>query len=119
MRHVKRIGLLIVFTLASCTNDSDSDLLETPEIETVNYTDIVKQIIDQNCISCHAATPINGAPMSLHTYENVKNAVLNRGLINRISLIEGQSGFMPIGGSKLPQTQINQIIQWQNEDFPL
>ena len=57
--------------------------------------------------------------MSLHTYETVKDAVLYRGLIDRISQIEGQSGFMPLGGAKLPQTQINQIIEWQNEDFPL
>lgn len=120
MKRIKKLGLSVVLlTILSCTNDSDSDLLENTESETVTYTEVVKLIMDQKCVSCHGATPINGAPMSLHTYETVKDAVLNRGLIDRITRIEGQSGFMPLGGSKLPQTQIDEIIQWQNEDLPL
>lgn len=119
MRLIKLLGITFLLTVIGCTNDSDSDLLENTENEMVTYTGIVKQIIDQNCVTCHGVTPINGAPMSLHTYENVKEAVLNRGLIDRITRIEGQPGAMPFGGPRLPQTQIDQIIQWQNEDFPL
>ncbi len=120
MNRFKKFGLsLLVFTIVGCTNDSDSDLLDLTEDEMVTYTDDIKPIMDQKCNSCHGATPSNGAPMSLHTYETVKSAVLNQGLIERISLVEGQSGFMPLGGSKLPQNQIDAIIQWQNDDFPL
>ena len=120
MKRIKKIGFtIVVLTIFGCTNDSDSDLLNASENETITYTEVVKQIMEQKCNNCHGATPTNGAPMSLHTYETVKEAVLNRGLIDRITRIESQSGFMPLGASKLPQTQIDQIIQWQNEDFPL
>lgn len=120
MKQIKTSVLTLLFLiLAGCTNDSDSDLLNTPNNELVTYTEIIKSIMDQKCNNCHGAIPSNGAPMSLHTYETVKDAVLNRGLIDRITRVEGQSGFMPLGGSKLPQTQIDEIIQWQNEDFPL
>jgi uncharacterized membrane protein len=120
MKRIKKIGFTIVIvTIFGCTNDSDSDLLNASENETITYNEVVKQIMVQKCNNCHGATPTNGAPMSLHSYETVKDAVLNRGLIDRITLIESQSGFMPLGASKLPQTQIDQIIQWQNDDFPL
>jgi hypothetical protein len=120
MNRFKKFGLsLLALTIAGCTNDSDSDLLNPTENETVTYTEVIKPIMDQKCNSCHGATPSNGAPMSLNTFETVKDAVLNQGLIDRISLVEGQSGFMPLGGSKLPQNQIDAIIQWQNDDFPL
>ncbi|WP_396172060.1 hypothetical protein [Flavobacterium sp.] len=120
MKQIKTSVLTLLFLIiAGCTNDSDSDLLNIPDNELVTYTETIKSIMDQKCNNCHGAAPSNGAPMSLHTYETVKDAVLNRGLIDRISRIEGQSGFMPLGGAKLPQTQINQIIEWQNEDFPL
>ena len=120
MNKLKKLPLLvIVLAIFGCTNDSDSNLLKTSENENITYTEVIKTIMDQKCNSCHGATPSNGAPMSLNTYETVKEAVLNRGLIERISLVEGQSGFMPLGGSKLPQTQIDAIIQWQNDDFPL
>ena len=120
MNKLKKLLLLvIVFTISGCTNDSDSDLLNTSENENITYTEVIKPLMDQKCNSCHGSTPTNGAPMSLNTFETVKEAVLNRGLIERISLVEGQSGFMPLGGSKLPQTQIDAIIQWQNDDFPL
>lgn len=100
---------------SSCTNDSSSDLSGIDEIDEVTYTNTVKSIIDNNCIFCHAATPINGAPMPLVTYENVKEAVLNRGLINRISREQGEPGMMPNGGTRLPQAVINQIIAWNTQ----
>ena len=121
MKRIKTCVLTVLILIAmGCTNDSDSDLLNnTPENELVTYTETIKSIMDQKCNNCHGAVFTNGAPMSLHTFETVKNAVINRGLIDRITRTEGQSGFMPIGAAKLPQTQIDQIIQWQNEGFPL
>jgi uncharacterized membrane protein len=104
--------LFTISILSSCTTDSLSDLTTVEEIEIVTYTENIKSIIDNNCIICHASTPVNGAPMSLTTYENVKEAVLNRGLLDRISRPEGESGAMPFGGPRLPQTDINIIIQW-------
>ena len=102
--------------LLSCSNDSESDLAGTP-IETITYNGTVRTIITENCIVCHAQPPQNGAPMSLLTYDDLKNAVLNRGLIDRISSFD--PGFsMPFGGPRLPQSKIDQIKAWRDNNFP-
>lgn len=119
---VKKFILIILcfpylFTQTSCSSDSTSDLIDSSPVEQVTYSQNIKTIIDSNCLTCHGVTPSFGAPMSLTTYENVKDAVLNRGLIDRISREEGSTGAMPLGGPKLPINSINLIIQWQNQDF--
>lgn len=101
----------------SCSNNSSDDLLDV-NTATVTYNNQVKNIITANCLFCHTDPPVNFAPMRLTTYEDVKNAVLTRGLIDRISRAQGVSGMMPSGGTRLPQTLINQLITWQNEGFP-
>lgn len=106
------IGIFCSILFYGCTSDSLSDLSEFEEVSDVNYTQTIKSIIDNNCINCHGATPTSGAPNSLHTYELVKDAVLNRNLIDRISRAEGTPGFMPLGGSRLSQSDINKVIQW-------
>ena len=102
--------------LVSCTDDNPSTLIDTPPITGVaTYNQNVKSIIDNNCVVCHAAVPKNGAPMSLVTYDQVKNVVLNRGLLNRISLENGNSSLMPQGGPRLPQTTIDVIKKWEQD----
>ncbi|WP_433764008.1 hypothetical protein [Flavobacterium ginsenosidimutans] len=114
--------LLAISSLASifvsCANDDPSTLSDTAPINGLAaYRQNVKSIIDNNCIVCHAAVPKNGAPMSLVTYEQVKNAVLNRGLLTRISLENGDSSLMPQGGPRLPQTTIEIINKWNRMDY--
>jgi uncharacterized membrane protein len=106
----------VALLLLSCTDDNPSTLIDTPPITGVaTYSQNVKSIIDNNCVVCHAAVPKNGAPMSLVTYDQVKNAVLNRGLLNRISLENGNSSLMPQGGPRLPQTTIDVIKKWEQD----
>lgn len=107
--------LLLVF-LTGCSENSTDDLIDI-NTATVKYNTQVKNIIDSNCLFCHQSPPINGAPMRLTTYEDVKNAILTRGLIDRISRPQGAPGMMPNGGTRLPQALIDQIITWQNEGF--
>lgn len=100
----------------ACTNDNPDTLMEDmPNDNAITYQQNVKSIIDNNCISCHAATPRNAAPMSLVTYDQVKNAIQNRGLLNRISLNNGNSLLMPQGGPRLPQVTIDIVSQWQQD----
>lgn len=109
---------LAVFTsiLMACTNDNPETLMDNKPIGgIVTYKQNVKSIIDNNCISCHGTTPTNGAPMSLVTYIQVKNAIENRGLLNRISLNNGNSLLMPQGGPRLPQATIDIVAQWQED----
>jgi uncharacterized membrane protein len=112
--------LLIALALASifvgCTDDNPSTLIDnSPETGVTTYNQNVKSIIDNNCVVCHAAIPKNGAPMSLVNFVQVKEAVLNRGLMNRISLQNGNSSLMPNGGPRMPQATIDIIIKWQKE----
>ena len=100
----------LMFAINSCANDSEDDLIdETPIPQLVTYNSKIKSIIDNNCISCHANPPVNGK----NDYEAVKNNVST--VINRISKQEGESGLMPIGGPRLPQNLIDEVVQWQTD----
>jgi len=107
------LGFLFV---TSCTQNTYDDIEadEEPIPEVVTYIDI-KPTIDNACLSCHGNPPENGAPMSLVTYDNVKDAVLNRGLLDRINKNEGEDGMMPLGGPRLPQATIDLIFQWEED----
>ena len=111
-----RLLLIGAIGMLSCTSASTDDLVEPVEIEDfVTYTEHVQPIIEHNCVVCHANPPINAAPMSLTTYEFVKNAVETRGLLDRIQREQGESGAMPLGGPRLPQDLIDVIVQWKAE----
>lgn len=104
-----------LFMLYGCTNANEYDLINQSELpQLVTYIDDVRPIIDNNCIICHSNPTTDGAPMPLISYENVKEAVQNRGLINRVSSHD-LSFLMPLGGPRLPQNLINTIISWEED----
>ena len=109
------ITIAIASLVLGCSYNSEDDLTEEIIIEDfVTYDDNIKSIIDNNCIGCHSNPPVNGAPMSLTTYDDVKEAVEDRDLIERISTTD--AGFvMPFGGPRLPQNIIDLVIQWEEE----
>jgi len=116
---IKKILLPAAFCLilAGCANDSTDDLVGITEGE-VTYTENIQHIIATNCYFCHGNTPQNGAPMSLTTYDAVKEAVMNRHLIEKISKQNGEDGLMPLGGQRLPQATIDQVTAWSAANFP-
>jgi mono/diheme cytochrome c family protein len=116
MLKIKYLFIPLILLSLSCTNHSEDDLIikiENPIL--VTYEQNVKSIINNNCIICHGSTPSNGAPMSLTTYNQVKDAVLNRGLLDRISRTTGEPGLMPNGGPRLPQQTIDIVIKWNSD----
>lgn len=113
--YITFIALLI---LASCSSVSENDLIEPLIIEpgeTVNYIEDIQPIMENNCTFCHSSPPVNGAPNSLITYNDVVNSINNGSLIDRISRESGETGAMPLGGTKLPQNLIDLVIQWQTD----
>jgi len=117
MKKYFRHFCLIVFAnllFASCSNNTLDDIEAEvePLPDVVTYAE-VKPIIDGVCLNCHSNPPQNGAPMPLVNYDNVKEALLNRGLLFKISKNEGEDGLMPLGGPRLPQSSINLISQWE------
>lgn len=105
-----------IVVLTSCSTHTLDDVMEpveeAPEITT--FQD-VKSIFENNCLQCHSNPPQNGAPMPLVSFENVRDAVISRGLLDRISRNEGESGLMPLGGPRLPQSTINLIVSWEED----
>ncbi len=114
MKKITILSVFLITVLFSCSYNSEDDLTEDIIIDVVNFDDNIKPIIDNNCIGCHSNPPINGAPMSLTTYNDVKNAIENRGLIARIASTDAGFG-MPFGGPRLPQNLIDLVVQWQTE----
>lgn len=106
--------ILFSFLIVSCTTSTYDDI-EVIQVENqgevVTFQDVAF-VFENVCTACHSNPPQNGAPMSLTNYTEVKNAMENRGLIDRITRNEGEQGLMPLGGPRLPQQQINLIMQW-------
>lgn len=111
MKKVFQLALLLgaMVFYHSCTSDSDD--MEDIAPVAVTYTNSVKNIISGNCTSCHGNPPSNGAPNSMTTYDEVKNAVQSRNLIGRI-----ENGSMPPTGT-LSTSQIQAIKNWQAGGF--
>jgi hypothetical protein len=117
MKYYRFSLLLTVLFLSSCSNESTSDLIDVPNGEDITYTDDIKPIIEANCIGCHTQPPINGAPMALNSYEDVKTYVENNKIIDRISRDQGAPGMMPLGGTRLPNEVINLFTLWKQQGF--
>lgn len=103
--------LLLIFIISSCASGSDDVIIEPP-IDDVTYTGNIKTIIDSKCLFCHTSPPVNNAPMSLTTYDEVKSAVMTRGLIGRV-----ESGSMPPTGTDLTAAQVQAIKDWQTGGY--
>ena len=115
MKYLSSFSLYFFILILSSCSDSTYDDIQTSEdsnSDLITYQD-VKPIIDNNCLNCHSNPTQNGAPMSLVTYEEVKNSVLNSNLIDRISRNDGADGLMPQGGPRLSQDLIDIVIQWE------
>lgn len=124
----KAIAFTILLAAFTSCSDSDTyqDIEKKPETgnpptsptdpttpTTITYTKNVKSIIDANCISCHQ-NGRSAAFRPLTTYAEVKAAVENAGLLNRIQLQNGQQGIMPQGG-RMSQTNIDLIVKWNTD----
>lgn len=107
-------GLFLMFLVVSCGGGDDSPIIDpNPTPTNITYSNTISGIISGNCTGCHGNPTANGAPMSLTTYSSVKEAVENRGLINKI-----ETGVMPKNGSKLSATEIQNFKTWQANGFP-
>lgn len=102
----------------SCTNASENDLIDQVDPDVViTYSEQIKPIFDSNCVACHSNPAINGAGVPLTTLSEVQSSIENTNLIDRINRQSGEGGFMPLGGSRIPQASIDLITQWQSEGF--
>lgn len=81
----------------------------------LTYSNAIKAIFDQNCTSCHGTTNPS-AGLSLSSYTNVQDALLNTDLIARINNDPGVP-VMPQGG-KMPDCTVRKIEIWFADGMP-
>nr|WP_294934902.1 cytochrome c [uncultured Flavobacterium sp.] len=98
--------------LYSCDSNTYESIEEPMVIVgKVSYATHVKSIVEANCVVCHS----EGGQASFrpfNTYAQVKEAVQNTNLLDRIQRQNGESGQMPRTG-RMPQEKINVILQWR------
>lgn len=116
MKYISKLTLICICLLgfSSCTKAFISDGTETtnPIDKTITYTADVKQIMTNNCITCHGG-PSPSAGLELTTYTNVKNAALNRNLLERMN---DATAPMPQSGLLILQTR--QIMdKWKADGY--
>lgn len=114
----RKIGIVLLalasISITSCSNDSESDLLDLPDGnpdngDLVTYSNDVKSIIDGNCLGCHSSPSRNGAPFALINFSQVSSRA--NSILTAMSRANGTPAAMPPSG-KLPQATIDIIDQW-------
>ncbi|MBF4518899.1 cytochrome c [Flavobacterium sp. ANB] len=102
----------IILSLYGCESNT-YESLEEPEVivGTVTYNANTKAVFDANCIACH---PSGGTLTPLETYAEVKDAMQNTNLLDRIQRQNGTPGQMPKAG-RMSQDKINTILQWNTD----
>jgi len=102
----------VLFTgCESTTFDEIAEEMEHPE--QVRYNEHIKPIVDGNCVECHNPGGVSSF-RPLTTYTEVKTAVLETNLLERIQMQNGETGQMPQTG-RMPQHLIDLILLWNQQ----
>jgi hypothetical protein len=97
---------------SGCENNVEENSEDNPvdctEVETY-YTENVAPILESNCTGCHSG-PTPTAGLSLDSYSNVRAAIKTGDVLDRVNRNSGDGGFMPNGGTKLSDANL-EILQ--------
>lgn len=107
MRFILTFAIALLF-LSSCSYNE----LSLCESNNPSFQNCIEPIFKQNCISCHNHQQQYGN-LTLESYSEISDAVLNGNVIDRISRDELDILFMPQSASRLPETEIKLIINWK------
>jgi hypothetical protein len=99
--------------LCICFSGCEKNVEEDHEIKTVDcsavetyYNENVASILTSNCVGCH---PGQGG-LSLDSYTSVYSAIKSGNVLDRVNRNSGENGFMPQGGQKLSNANLD-ILQ--------
>ena len=103
-----KLFFLLLFVLSSCQKNVESSYLNYDCIELENYyTQSVAPILVNNCVGCHPG---------YNSFEGSVATIMEGKTIERINLNISDPRFMPLGGEKLSQQELD-IIQNFSELF--
>jgi hypothetical protein len=105
--------ITITLLLCICFSGCEKNVEEDHEIKTVDcsavetyYNENVAPILSSNCVGCH---PGQGG-LSLDSYTSVYSAIKSGNVLDRVNRNSGENGFMPQGGQKLSNANLD-ILQ--------
>jgi hypothetical protein len=105
--------ITITLLLCICFSGCEKNVEEDHEIKTVDcsavetyYNENVAPILSSNCAGCH---PGQGG-LSLDSYTSVYSAIKSGNVLDRVNRNSGENGFMPQGGQKLSNANLD-ILQ--------
>ena len=119
VKLVIRLLPVVLVYFFGCENNIADDPEQNPtdcSVVEAYYEESVAPILTQNCIGCHSGSTPSGG-LSLVTYSSVQNGM--RSVLERVNREEGSSGFMPLGGSKLPGTDLDVLQTFFDMDCEL
>ena len=112
MKNTITITLLLCICFSGCEKNVEED----HEIKTVDcsavetyYNENVAPILSSNCIGCHSGSTAS-AGLHLDSYTSVYPAIKSGPVWDRVTRVQGLDGFMPQGGQKLSDTNLD-ILQ--------
>ena len=103
-----KLFFLLVFVLSACQKNVESSYLNYDCIEVEDYyTQSVAPILVNNCVGCHPG---------YNSFEGSVATIMEGKTIERINLNISDPRFMPLGGEKLSQQELD-VIQNFSELF--
>jgi len=112
LKKIINVVLFPFILFSGCENNVEENSEDNPvdctEVETY-YTENVAPILESNCTGCHSG-PTPTAGLSLDSYSNVRAAIKTGDVLDRVNRKSGDGGFMPNGGTKLSDANL-EILQ--------
>jgi len=112
LKKIINVVLFPFILFSGCENNVEENSEDNPvdctEVETY-YTENVAPILESNCTGCHSG-PTPTAGLSLDSYSNVRAAIKTGDVLDRVNRNSGDGGFMPNGGTKLSDANL-EILQ--------
>ena len=110
-------GASLFLSVLGCTFNNEEDLYgsgTTCDTANMRYSVEIKQILIDNCNSCHVSSSFSYSGIPYETYDQLKEIALNGKLVDRIN---SQSAPMPQTGL-MDKCSRQKIEAWVNDGAP-
>jgi uncharacterized membrane protein len=107
------LGAVALAALSGCASGDDSS---GPRPGGTLLPCDVEAVLQARCQACHAATPVNGAPIPLVSYSDTQTVYLGQVVWRRMKAAV-ESGIMP-QGSRLSATEHDTLSRWFDSGAP-